>query len=194
MQEPMSQSIPETVMPWLFLFWPKAGDSTELLAQYVIPLDPRTKKNHMTIAGTGPKCPKCGKRKKQFVRQGAAHSKYAFDSAQFLNPRPKEPIEGEIHIVYILYMQTKRRVDDLNLYASLDDILVHEKILKDDCIKYIRCRDGSRVLYDKENPRAEIYIYRYKEEEDTWLHNLQQKCLRWISFWESTNPETETPN
>ena len=148
----------------------------------------------MTIAGTGPKCPKCGKRKKQFVRQGAAHSKYAFDSAQFLNPRPKEPIEGEIHIVYILYMQTKRRVDDLNLYASLDDILVHEKILKDDCIKYIRCRDGSRVLYDKENPRAEIYIYRYKEEEDTWLHNLQQKCLRWISFWESTNPETETPN
>lgn len=148
----------------------------------------------MTIAGTGPKCPKCGKRKKQFVRQGAAHSKYAFDSAQFLNPRPKEPIEGEIHIVYILYMQTKRRVDDLNLYASLDDILVHEKILKDDCIKYIRCRDGSRVLYDKENPRAEIYIYRYKEEEDTWLHNLQQKCLQWISFWESMNPETETPN
>ena len=148
----------------------------------------------MTIAGTGPKCPKCGKRKKQFVRQGAAHSKYAFDSAQFLNPRPKEPIEGEIHIVYILYMQTKRRVDDLNLYASLDDILVHEKILKDDCIKYIRCRDGSRVLYDKENPRAEIYIYRYREEEDSWLHNLAQKCLQSISFWESTNPETETQN
>ena len=167
---------------------------TELLAQYVIPLDPRTKKNHMTIAGTGPKCPKCGKRRKQFVRQGAAHSKYAFESAQYLNPRPREPIEGEIHIVYILYMQTKRRVDDLNLYASLDDILVHEKILKDDCIKYIRCRDGSRVLYDKENPRAEMYIYRYREEEDSWLHKLAQKCLRWISFWESTNPGTETQN
>lgn len=167
---------------------------TELLAQYVIPLDPRTKKNHMTIAGTGPKCPKCGKRRKQFVRQGAAHSKYAFESAQYLNPRPREPIEGEIHIVYILYMQTKRRVDDLNLYASLDDILVHEKILKDDCIKYIRCRDGSRVLYDKENPRAEIYIYRYREEEDSWLHNLAQKCLQSISFWESTNPVTETQN
>ena len=167
---------------------------TELLAQYVIPLDPRTKKNHMTIAGTGPKCPKCGKRRKQFVRQGAAHSKYAFESAQYLNPRPREPIEGEIHIVYILYMQTKRRVDDLNLYASLDDILVHEKILKDDCIKYIRCRDGSRVLYDKENPRAEIYIYRYREEEDSWLHNLEQKCLQSISFWESTNPVTETQN
>ena len=97
----------------------------ELLAQYVIPLDPRTKKNHMTIAGTGPKCPKCGKRRKQFVRQGAAHSKYAFEAAQYLNPRPRTPIEEPVHIVYRLFMQTRRKVDDLNLYASLDDILVH---------------------------------------------------------------------
>lgn len=108
----------------------------------------------------------CGKRQKQFVRQGVAHSKYAFDSAQYLNPRPKEPISEQVHIVYRLYMQTRRRVDDLNLYASLDDILVHEKILQDDCIQYIRSRDGSRVLYDKEHPRAEIYIYTYREEED----------------------------
>lgn len=67
-------------------------------------------------------------------------------------------------------------MDDLNLYASLDDILVHEQILKDDCVKFIRNRDGSRVLYDKENPRAEIYIYRYKEEDDEWLHKLEQRC------------------
>ena len=117
----------------------------------------------MSIVGTGPKCPKCGKRKKQFVRQGRAHDKYAFDAARFLNPRPKEPIGTEVHLVYKLYMQTKRRVDDLNLYASLDDILVHEGILQDDCIKYIRNRDGSRVFYDKENPRAEIYIYKHEE-------------------------------
>lgn len=148
----------------------------------------------MTIAGTGPKCPKCGKRRKQFVRQGAAHSKYAFEAARFLNPRPKEPISGPVHIIYILYMQTRRRVDDLNLYASLDDILVHEKILADDSIKYIRNRDGSRVLYDKENPRAEIYIYSYGEEEDTWLRKLEQKCTLSINSLELTNPETETPN
>lgn len=180
-------------MPWLF-YYRKEGDLLELLAQYVIPLDPRTKKNHMTIAGTGPKCPKCGKRRKLFVRQGAAHSKYAFESAQYLNPRPKEPIGEQVHIVYVLYMQTKRRVDDLNLFASLDDILVHEKILKDDCVKFIRNRDGSRVLYDKENPRAEIYIYRYAEEEDTWLHRLEPKCSLSINSLVLTNPETETPS
>lgn len=177
-----------------FCFLRKDVMGIELLAAYVIPLDPRTKKNHMTIAGTGPKCPKCGKRKRQFVRQGAAHSKYAFESAQYLNPRPKAPIDGQVHIIYRLYMQTRRKVDDLNLFASLDDILVHEKILKDDCIKYIRCRDGSRVLYDKENPRAEIYIYQYREEEDTWLHRPELACSPSINSLVSTNPETETQN
>ena len=160
----------------------------------MIPLDPRTKKNHMTIAGTGAKCPKCGKRARQFVRQGAAHSKYAFEAAQYLNPRPKTPIDEQVHIIYILYMQTHRRVDDLNLFASLDDILVHEKILKDDCVKLIRSRDGSRVLYDKENPRAEIYIYRYAEKEDTWLQKLEQKCSLSINSLELTSLAMETLN
>lgn len=90
-------------------------------------------------------------------------------------PKPEQPYEGEIHIIYRLYMQTRRRVDDLNLYASLDDILVNEKIIKDDSMKYIRNRDGSRVLYDKESPRAEIYIYDYREEDDSWLNNQQQE-------------------
>ena len=191
----MRQSRPcKAVLPWRFFILPKEGERIELLAQYVIPIDPRTKKNHMTIAGSGPRCPKCGKRQKQYVRQGRAHSKYAFAAAQYLNPRPREPISEQVHIVYHLYMQTKRRVDDLNLYASLDDILVNEKILQDDCIKYIRSRDGSRVLYDKENPRAEIYIYAYKEENDPWLRRTVQKCLQWINSLALTNPGTETPN
>ena len=193
MPEPRSRSRPFVGLLWLFLLQ-EGCDVIRLLAQYVIPLDPRTKKNHMTIAGTGPKCPKCGKKARQFVRQGAAHSKYAFEAAQFLNPRPKVPIEEQVHIVYILYMQTRRRVDDLNLYASLDDILVHEKILKDDCIKLIRSRDGSRVLYDKEFPRAEIYIYSYREEDDTWLQTLAPKCSLSINSLELTSPETATQN
>lgn len=138
----------------------------ELLASYVIALDPRTKKNHQTIAGTGPACYVCGKRAKQFIRQGHANTKYAAAAAKYLHPKPARPIEGRVHIIYRLYMQTWRRVDDLNLYAALDDILVHEKILADDNINIIRCRDGSGVFHDKEYPRAEIYIYQYEEEED----------------------------
>lgn len=132
----------------------------------MIPMDTRTKKNHMSIAGTGPKCPLCGKKKRQFVRQGRANTEYTLRAAQYLNPRPKVPFSGPVWLVYKVYTKTRMLVDDLNLYASLDDLLVKEKILKDDNRNVIRCRDGSRVLYDKENPRAEIYIYQYAEEDD----------------------------
>ena len=141
----------------------------ELIAKYVIPLDTRTKKNHMTIAGSGGRCPVCRKHKRQFVRQGRANTEYSAKAAQYLREKPREPISREIRLVYRVYTQTHRVVDDLNLYASLDDILVKEKILKDDNTRIIRSRDGSRVFYDKENPRAEIYIYEYREEEDNGL-------------------------
>lgn len=143
-----------------------------LIASYVIPLDPRTKKNSHRIAGCGARCPVCGKYKKQFVRNGSATTGYAFEAARFLNPKPPKPITGPVHLVYRLFTGTWHRKDDLNLYEALDDILVHEGILRDDDRKTIRCRDGSRVLYDKQNPRSEIYIYDYNEEED---HEIQRE-------------------
>lgn len=138
----------------------------KLLQSYVIELDPRTKKNHMMIAGTGGKCPVCRKPAKQFIRQGKAHSEYAWQAVKYLQPRPAAPITGPVQVVYRLYMKTRRKVDDLNLYGALDDILVANRILTDDSIRVIRNRDGSGVFYDKDRPRAEIYIYEYEEEEN----------------------------
>lgn len=138
----------------------------ELLAQYVIPLDPRTKKNSHRISGCGKRCPVCGKYERQFIRNATKTTDYAFKAVKFLHPKPGRPIQGPVQLVYKLYTQTWHRKDDLNLYEALDDILVANGILKDDDRKTIRSRDGSRVLYDKENPRAEIYIYSYSEEED----------------------------
>lgn len=174
MPEPERQSRPNWAL-WLFLFL--GGGYLNLLAQYVIPLDTRTKKNSMSIAGTGPRCPKCGKRQKQFIRQGHANTEYSAMAAKYLVPKPRQPISCKVHIVYRIYTQTRRVVDDLNLYASLDDILVKEKILKDDNRNIIRCRDGSGVFYDKDHPRAEIYLYEFAEEEEEEWRHLTQKCL-----------------
>ncbi|MBO5953477.1 MAG: hypothetical protein J6Q53_05095 [Oscillospiraceae bacterium] len=138
----------------------------------MIPLDPKPKKNTHRIAGCGKRCPVCGKYAKQFVRNADKTTEYAFKAAHYLHPKPKAPIDRPVQLVYKLYTETKHRKDDLNLYESLDDILVKEKILKDDDRKTIRSRDGSRVLYDKENPRAEIYIYDYREEDD---HELRKE-------------------
>lgn len=136
-----------------------------LLAKYVIPLDPRTKKNHQMIAGSGRRCPVCGKREKQFVRQGKAHSEYTFFAQNFLFPKPQQPINTPVTVCYKFYMQTRRKVDGLNLQAAADDLLVEAGILADDNSTVIVSHDGTRVLYDKENPRTEIYIYEYEEEK-----------------------------
>jgi len=55
-------------------------------------------------------------------------------------------------------MPTRGKVDLTNLMESTHDILVKAKILKDDDSKIIVSVDGSRVLYDKKNPRVEIEI------------------------------------
>ena len=48
----------------------------------------------------------------------------------------------------------------MNLLAAVDDLLVEAGIIADDNSKIVVSHDGSRVLYDKENPRTEITITR----------------------------------
>ena len=148
----------------------------EELARYTSPIDPRTKKNSHRISGCGKRCPVCGKYERQFVRNGKTTTDFSFRAAQYLTNKPKKPISGPVHIIYRIYTGTWHRKDDLNLYEALDDILVSNGVLKDDDRKTIRNRDGSRVLYDKDNPRAEIYIYEYREEDDLWLAQTEKEC------------------
>lgn len=132
--------------------------------RYTIPLDPRTKKNHQMIAGTGGYCPYCGKPKKQFIRQSSAHTEYVTKAFPFLAPKPDAPIDTPVQVSYRFYMHTRRKVDLLNLQAAADDLLVFAGILADDNAGIIKSHDGSRVLYDKQNPRTEIIITDYEEE------------------------------
>ena len=78
--------------------------------RYTIPLDPRTKKNHQMIAGTGGYCPYCGKPKKQFIRQSSAHTEYVTKAFPFLVPKPEAPIDTPVQVTYRFYMHTRRKV------------------------------------------------------------------------------------
>jgi Holliday junction resolvase RusA-like endonuclease len=57
-------------------------------------------------------------------------------------------------------MPTKASSDLCNHLASTCDILVKAGVLADDNSKIVVSHDGSRVLYDKQNPRVEIEITR----------------------------------
>ena len=54
-------------------------------------------------------------------------------------------------------------MDLTNLLESIDDVLVRAGVLKDDHSGIIVSHDGSRVLYDKDNPRTVLFI---REMED----------------------------
>ena len=133
--------------------------------KYVISGDPRTKKNHQMIAGSGRRCPVCKKPEKQWIRQGKAHDSFAEAAAWQLRPRPRKPIECPVNVKCLFYMKTRRVVDSLNLQAAIDDLLVNCEILKDDNSRIVVAHDGSRVLYDPDNPRVEITITRMPADE-----------------------------
>lgn len=133
--------------------------------KYTIKGDPRTKKNHQMIAGSGKRCPVCRKPEKQWVRQGHAHDEYAETAKWQLRPVPSRPIECPVNVKCLFYMKTRRVVDQLNLLATVDDLLKDTGIIADDNCRIVVGHDGSRVLYDKENPRTEIIITKIEPEE-----------------------------
>ena len=62
-------------------------------------------------------------------------------------------------------MKTKRKCDLTNLLEAIDDILVKYHVIADDNYNIVAAHDGSRVKYDKENPRTEVFIERMDEND-----------------------------
>ena len=134
-----------------------------MIQKYIIYGKPITKKNSPRIGYVGAHCPVCHKGKYAKVLPSAAYLKYARTAKMFLKPAPKNPLDGRYNVKCLYYMPTRHRVDKTNLESAIMDILVDARILKDDNSNIVAATDGSRVLYDKSNPRTEIFI---EEMED----------------------------
>lgn len=72
--------------------------------------------------------------------------------------RPVSPICEKVNVKMTFYRGDKRRTDLVNLENATLDILVQAGILEDDNYNIVESMDGSRVRYDKDNPRTEILI------------------------------------
>lgn len=125
------------------------------ILKIVIKVPPRTKKNSGRII-------KNKKTNKQFLLPSEQYEQYEKDCGLFISPKFVN-IEIPLNIKCYYYMDTKRIVDKTNLESAIMDILVYYKVIKDDNSKIVVSTDGSRVRYDKENPRTEIYISYQKE-------------------------------
>lgn len=136
-----------------------------MIQKYIISIPPITKKNSQQILTnhrTG----------KPFIAPSRQYKKYEQAAMWYLTPKPKAPLSGSYNIRLLFYMPTRRKVDKTNLESAIMDVLVDAKILADDNRNIVAATDGTRVYYDKENPRTEIYIEDFTEDYDTWGKGL----------------------
>ncbi len=110
---------------------------------------PTTKKNSSQII-------KVGNRKKLIPSE--QYLEYEKACLWQIPPKAKRRIEQRVNVKTLYYMQTRRAVDLINLQEATCDILVKAGVLMDDNSRIVAAHDGSRVRYDKLNPRVEITI------------------------------------
>ena len=127
----------------------------------------------MTITLTG--APRTKKNSQRIIRRGRyasilpseAYIEYAGDcGVQLLAQRATTAgIDYPVNVRCVYYMPTRRKVDLVNLLEATCDILKDNFVVIDDNAGIIAGHDGSRVLYDKQNPRVEIEITRISGPE-----------------------------
>ena len=124
---------------------------------YTIYGDPVTKKNSPRIVNAG-KYPR--------VLPSKAYLQYRADAIAQITGTKRLHIASPVNLKVVYYMRTKRRVDLVNLIEATCDILVDAGVLDDDNSRIVVGHDGSRVEYDKQNPRAEITITPMAAQEE----------------------------
>lgn len=120
------------------------------MIKFTIPLPPVTKKNSQQIIinkATG----------RPMIIQSKRYREYEKECGWFIHGKG-EKINDPVTVKCLFYMPTKRRVDLANLLNAILDILVKYEVIADDNSNIVYSHDGSRVLYDKENPRTEVTI------------------------------------
>ena len=118
-----------------------------------IPIEPRSKKNSMQIIRVG--------RSPRLIpsKQYTLWRDNCCDYIWLHYPKLRElNIDEPVNLKVMYYMGTRRRVDITNLHSAVSDMLVDAGIIKDDNRDICAAYDGSRVFYDKSNPRCVIEI------------------------------------
>ena len=118
------------------------------MIRITIPLPPVTKKNSQRIVLV---------RNRPMILPSQKYKDYERDAMPALLPYRKG-YTGPVNLRCLYYMPTRRRVDLCNLLEATCDLLVHHGVLADDNSAVVASHDGSRVLYDKDHPRTEIFL------------------------------------
>lgn len=120
------------------------------MINFTIPIAPRTKKNSQQLIMA---------KNRPIIIPSKLYKEYEAECGHFIPSNLKQKgIKIPINLKVTYFMPTKRKVDLNNLLEATTDMLVFYGVLEDDNRDIVATHDGSKVLYDKENPRCEIEI------------------------------------
>lgn len=127
------------------------------MIKFTIPLAPITKKNSQQIRYRWTIDPRTRKQKRvPYIAPSEAFENYQ-QAALWYVPRGRR-IDSPVNVKCLFYMPTRAKCDLTNHLEAIDDIMVKAGLLADDNYTIVESHDGSRVYYDKDRPRTEIYI------------------------------------
>ena len=126
--------------------------------------DPRTKKNSQRPITAESKKGK----KYTMILPSAAYGDYEADCLRQITGNYRRHIDTPVNVEARYFMATRRQIDLTNLNEAIHDILVKARVLMDDNRNIIASTDGSRVFWDKTNPRVEITITDAEPEYTQW--------------------------
>lgn len=111
-----------------------------------IPVIPRTKKNNSRIIYA---------KGHPILIPSEKYIQFEKECQAYLEPLN---IDYPVNLKAIYHRPDRRRIDLCNLHEALCDVLVKYNVVKDDNCNIIYSMDGSKVIYDKDNPGIELYI------------------------------------
>lgn len=128
------------------------------MIEFIVKLPPISKKNSQQILmnkATG----------KPFIMPSKKYKEYEKMALWFI-PKNKH-INKPVNVKCLFYMPTRRKCDLVNMQEAILDVMVRAGLLEDDNFSIVQSMDGSRVLYDKNAPRTEVYITEVKENAES---------------------------
>jgi len=132
----------------------------------VIPIEPRTKKNHQQIIKV---------HGRPIIVPSKQYKDYEKECLEYIEEDDRKKINYPVNVKCEFYMGTRRKCDLVNCLQAIDDILVMAGVLEDDNYTIIQSHNGSRVFYDKEFPRTVVTIERIKNDRKRDIREIKSK-------------------
>lgn len=146
-----------------------------MLIQFTIPVHPVSKKNSQQIITLKTKYGKS----RNIIIPSKKYKEFEAECMPFLFQVKTQAgvVDFPVNMAVSFYVSKKLKYDLTNLLEAIDDAAVKSGLIADDNRDIIAGHDGSRVFYDKLNPRIEVTITQMDDYVQWKPTNIEQKGL-----------------